>query len=305
MSVASWKNFDGWANTEVKGVVAELERFDLMRNVAELEIYGFTVVDAAKTGLSETAKRAHDVAMDLHEKRTGIRPDVKSGSTHRKTSAPALWNFVHENPVFEELMINPVGLALVRYLVGRRAMLSESAMFMKGPHGTHDAALSLQSNKLQLGLHCDYILRPEPFPPYAEECNLTFLLTDYTIENGAISFIPGSHKHRRYPRAGDQVDDQIVAVEAPRGSLVLINDGVWHGSLPSTHEGLRVGMALRYCRPHIFRRERFNELPAGYLESRPAIVQELMRGYEFTVQDHGAKDIEAFGKFPRYMSVFS
>ena len=305
MSIATWNDMANWPQSEVKDLAAELTRLDLMKNAAELEMYGFTVVDAAKTGLGEAAGRAFEAAVDIQERRTGVRPDVETGSTHRTTSAPVAWHFVHEDTVFEELALNPYGLALVNYLVGRRAMLSESAIFMKGPFGKHDAALSMKGEKLQLGIHCDYILRPEPFPPYAEECNLTFLLTDYTIENGALALVPGSHKHRRYPTPGDKVEDQLVAIEAPRGSIVLINDATWHGSLPSSVPGLRVGMALRYCRPHVFRRERFDDLPENYLAGKPERLKEVMGGFEFHPVDHGPKDIEAFKKFPRIPSVFS
>jgi ectoine hydroxylase-related dioxygenase (phytanoyl-CoA dioxygenase family) len=305
MNVPTFRQLRGWPKTEVSELAQEIDRLGLMRNVAELELYGFTVVDAAVTGASQAAQRAFDAAIDLHEHRTGVRPDVRTGSTHTKTSAPVLWHFVHEHPAFQELLLNPVGLALVSYIVGRRAMLSESAVFMKGPHGTHGNALSLAGEKLQLGLHCDYILRPPPFPPYVEECNLTFTLTDYTVANGAIALVPGSHRQRRYPLPADRAEEEIVAVEAPKGSIILINDATWHGSLPSTVPGLRVGMAFRFCRPYVWRRERFDDLPAGFFEGKPERLRELMGGFEFHPVDHGPKDIEQFKKFNPAPTVYS
>lgn len=305
MSFPTFNKMDSWADTELKTLSRDLERLGLFRNVAELDLYGFTVIDASKTGAQEACERARKAAMRLHEKRRGVVPDEKEGSTHRTTSAPVLWRLVHEDPAFEELMLNPYGLALVEYLVGRRAMLSESAIFMKGPHGKHDAALSVSGKTLQLGMHADYILRPEPFPSYAEECNLTFLLTDYSVANGALALVPGSHKHRRRPSPNDNVEDQLVAIEAPQGSIVLINDATWHGSLPSTVPGLRVGMALRYARPYIWRREAWDDIPAGYLDGKPQRLKELMGGFVFTTQDHGPKDLESFSRFPPYPSVYS
>lgn len=305
MTIPTYKDLQSWPKSELTDMAKDLERYGLMRHIGELEMYGFTVVDAAVTGAADASKRAHDAAIDLLEKRTGVRPDTEKGSTHTKTSAPVLWHFVHEHPAFQDLMLNPVGLALVNYLLGRRAMLSESAVFMKGPYGSHGNALSLPGEKLQLGIHCDYILRPPPFPPYAEECNLTFLLTDYTIENGALAVVPGTHKHRRYPLPADKAEEGIVAIEAPRGSIVLLNDALWHGSLPSSVPGLRVGMALRFCRPYVWRRERFDDIPESFFEGKPQRLKELMGGFEFHTVDHGPEDIKQFSKFNPQPTVFS
>jgi len=305
MTIATFKDRRTWPQTELSQLADDIERFGLMRNIAELELYGFTVVDAAVTGAADVAQRAFDASIDLLERRTGVRPDIATGSTHTRTSAPVMWNFVHEHAAFQELLLNPVGLALVQYILGRRALLSESTVFMKGPFGKHANALSLPGEKLQLGLHCDYILRPPPFPPFAEECNLTYLLTDYSIANGALALVPGSHKLRRYPLAGEGAESQIVAVEAPRGSIVLINDATWHGSLPSRVPGLRTGLAFRFCRPYVWRRERFENIPAAFFEGKPPRLKELMIGFEFHTLDHGAQDIEQFKKFNPNPTVFS
>jgi len=305
MPIPRFNDVSTWPEGELKSLAGQLQELDLLRHIGELELYGFTVVDASLTGAQAIAQRAFEASIDIVERRTGIRPDTEKGSTHTKSAAPVAWHFAHEDDAFPELMINPVATTLLNYLIGYRCMLSESALFMKGPGGSHDAQLSVAGDKLQLGLHSDYILRPEPFPAIPEECNLTWLLTDYTVDNGAIVFVPGSHHQRRRPTPADQAEDQIVAVEAPQGSLILINDATWHGSLPSKVPGLRVGLALRFCRPHVFRRERFDDLPHGYLDGKSERFIELMGGYEFHTQDHGPKDIEQFGRWPRPQTVYS
>lgn len=303
--VASWSSPAEWPDAELRNLHEELERYDLYKNVAELEIYGFTVVDASKTGATGAAKRAFEAAVNLVERRSGQRPDVEKGSTHGDTALPVAFHFVHEDPAFQELMVNPVAVALTRYLLGRRCMLSESTIFMKGPQTVkYSGSISGSSEIMQLGMHCDYILRPEPFPSYAEECNTTFMLTDYTIENGAIAVVPGSHKHRRRPKPGE-AEDQLVGIEAPQGSIIILNDATWHGSLPSVTPGLRVGMAMRYSRPHIWRRERFDDLPEGFLEGKSQTFRELMGEYEFHVVDHGPIDRAQLRKHGAYPSVYS
>jgi ectoine hydroxylase-related dioxygenase (phytanoyl-CoA dioxygenase family) len=94
---------------------------------------------------------------------------------------------------------------------------------------------------------------PEPFPTIAPFCNLTWLLSDYTRDGGALAFVPGSHRLCRQPQPGEGVD-QAVAVEAPMGSMVLWHGNTWHGSFPRTEPGLRTGIAFglarEYFHPH-------------------------------------------------------
>jgi ectoine hydroxylase-related dioxygenase (phytanoyl-CoA dioxygenase family) len=310
MDIARWGDLSTWPESEIRAIAEQIDELDLYRNIAELDMYGFTVVDASVTGARDTAQRAFERVVDLAEERTGERPDVETGLTHSsyaKSAVPCVYKFVHEDVVFQELMLHPIAVALVTYLLGQRCVLSESALFMKGPAESDERLnhLSITGKKLLLGLHSDYILRPEPFPAYAEECNLTWMLTDYSVDNGALAIVPGSHRQRRRPNAGDDVEDQLVAIEAPQGSLVLINDATWHGALPSTVPGLRAGLALRFCRPFVARREVFEDLPDDLTEGKSARFAQFMGGTVFHVQDHGDLDRAAFATWPRFPTVYS
>ena len=103
--------------------------------------------------------------------------------------------------------------------------------------------------------------------------NATYVLTDYTRAGGSLCYVPGSHRLRRQPLpsedfsyggtsftrafgrvdAGEQVicDDPpgVVAVEAPRGSLVVWHGHTWHGAFARTSPGLRVNLILVFAAP--------------------------------------------------------
>lgn len=249
-------NIEGWADTEQKAVATEIARLGLEREAYELEVFGLTVVPADRTGAVDLCTRAFERVCELIEERTGTVPDAVNGSTHVDVFLPSLHHVIHEDSAFQDLLMHPAGLALASLLVGQRCILSVTEVFMKGP-ATQESGNSLgmgaSGEGLQLGLHSDMVTFPEPFPYNAQFCNATWLLSDYTRENGALAFVPGSHRWCRQPNDGEAVE-QAVPVEAPKGSLVIWHGNTWHGSYPRTSPGLRTGIAFglarEYFHPH-------------------------------------------------------
>ena len=243
-----------WPESDIKQMAAEIDRLGLHRNVCELDLFGLTVVDASVLGVQEQVSRALERVLDLVEEKTGTRPDVSGGTTHQDVSLPSLHNIVLRDPVFADLLTHPVLLALMTYLVGERGVYAATEVFMKGPASEgNKAPLGItKTDGLQLPLHSDLLMHPEPFAPYAEMCNATWLLSDYSREEGALAFVPGSHRLCRNPR-DHEAEDQAVAVEAPRGSLVMWHGNTWHGSFPRKVPGLRTGLAFELIRCYLDR----------------------------------------------------
>jgi ectoine hydroxylase-related dioxygenase (phytanoyl-CoA dioxygenase family) len=179
------------------------------------------------------------------EQRSGVRPDLATGASHQNVFFPTLYFFLFEDRLFEEWLLHPVMLALVSYLLGESCVLHATTVFMKGP--TDPVPAESAPGGLQLGLHSDQTMVPDPFPPYALICGATLLLTDYTKEDGALAYVPGSHRRARHP-VGDEAVADAIAVEAPAGSLVIHHGALWHGSFPRVNPGLRIGMAYAFSR---------------------------------------------------------
>jgi ectoine hydroxylase-related dioxygenase (phytanoyl-CoA dioxygenase family) len=59
------------------------------------------------------------------------------------------------------------------------------------------------------------------------------MLDDFTLENGALRVVPGSHRWKRLPQ--DALSDPLaphdgeVLVTAPAGTVVVMNAHAWHG----------------------------------------------------------------------------
>jgi ectoine hydroxylase-related dioxygenase (phytanoyl-CoA dioxygenase family) len=113
---------------------------------------------------------------------------------------------------------------------------------------------------VRTGIHADWAqfemptMAVEPFG-----ANFNYLLTDYSKDDGGLSFVPGSHRWRRLPSKEESTywADNAQAVEAPAGSMVIWGDHTWHGSYPKTTDGLRLMILGMYNRPHMQTQEAY------------------------------------------------
>lgn len=125
-----------------------------------------------------------------------------------------VWNLLGRAPVFAELVEHPVALRLLRSVLGWPMLLGNLSGNITGPGGS--AGL----------LHADQIFVPEPWPAQPQGANAAWAVDDFTADNGATCFVPGSHLWNRSPRPDDAVD--AVPMEVSAGSLVVFDSRVWH-----------------------------------------------------------------------------
>jgi hypothetical protein len=237
----------GAASNEGTGYLAEtyaeITELGLTANVAELDAYGFTIVEPDRVAAPGLQVRALEAVLTLHERRTGqaIAPDDVGSA-----SLPDYYALYHaalfEDPVFQEMVIHPIVLALARYLTGRSCELSDFAPYLR----------SQGSSATQL--HSDAAGVPPPMPSYAQVCNVTWIHSDYSKDNGALAIVPGSHRFCRAPLAsetnGYRHDSPFpaIAVEAPAGSLICWHGNTWHGAWKRRNPGVRVATIMYFCR---------------------------------------------------------
>ena len=252
---------------ETEAIWAEINRLDLTYHIAELEVRGYTVVPPEKVAPPAFIARLRKAILDVSERRYGVRPDENEGATHTGSNNPfgqLMAYMLFEDPVFQEAMLNPVGLALTRYMLGANAIASNCIALIKGP------------GAVDLHLHADHVLMPSPFPQQPHVCNVTFALSDYSEDNGALCFVPGSHKHNRAPLPMEGLD-QRVPVIAPAGSLIFWGGSTWHGAFARRAPGLRVNLLMAMMRPNMRPQEAYREnVSPEMLERHPPRFATLM-----------------------------
>ena len=235
-----------------EAIQKEIDRLGLQSYIDELDEKGFTVLPPEIASPNHLADRLLEGVLDVAEKRSGVRPNVDDGATHAgfesKYGGESPWGemlriLTLEGPVFEEALMNPVLLAMTTYMLGYSMVVSSYSALVKGKGDTC------------FNFHSDTLL-PAPWPDHALVCNGSYVLTDYNRENGSIAFVPGSHKLGRGPVNGEEVvgeggNPDAIAVEAPRGSLIVWHGKTWHGAYNRQTEGLRIVIPILFARPYM------------------------------------------------------
>jgi len=132
---------------------------------------------------------------------------------------------------------------------------------------------------------------PEPHPPLVD--NTMWPLDEFTAENGATRFIPGSHKWEpgRTPTPDDCVE---TAVMSP-GSAMFYLGSLWHGGGANQTDRPRLGVILEYAAGWLRQQENHClAVPSAVVAGLPERLQELL-GYNIYPPFVGYVD----GKHPR------
>jgi ectoine hydroxylase-related dioxygenase (phytanoyl-CoA dioxygenase family) len=74
-----------------------------------------------------------------------------------------------------------------------------------------------------------------------------YMLDDFTEVNGATRFVPGSHKFSGYAEDGKSYEDEVL-VTGKKGSVVIFNGALWHGSSTKKDDSSRWAVILGYGR---------------------------------------------------------
>lgn len=255
-----------WSATPILNELhCEIREKGLEGNLAELESYGFTVVEGAfdpettmalRDRIIEIAEDVNKRSFDLENQKEGTTPD---GSP---SDVALIYYLLYKDPIFKQAVVNDKSLPLITYLLGEQCVLSSLTCHLKGPGG---AGLALHSDN-GFGL-------PEPFPPYAMVANCNYALTDYTEEGGCFAVVPGSHRLGRRPRGSEQVIieegrfEHVIPVEVPAGSAIIWHGNTWHGSYPRKIPGLRINLSTFYCRESLRPQEDYvGNAPEGFLD---------------------------------------
>lgn len=259
------------------------------RYVDELERQGLCVVPPEVTGLTQD-RVSRMVDLLLERARTMIACDfsvnegpdaeleydpdaepvgivARTGSRPEQLVVQRLTSYHRE---FRDLAVNPVAIALVRHMIGEnRTRFSSNQSFIKWS-GTFGYGRSL-------GMHTDQSALPLPWGASAFNANTNWCLTDYSMEGGALAYIPASHLRNRKPAPGD-VQKDAVPVEAKAGSLIVFHGATWHGAYPRLISGLRITVANFYRHLMVTPQEDFrNSVDRGLANDccNPELFREL------------------------------
>jgi ectoine hydroxylase-related dioxygenase (phytanoyl-CoA dioxygenase family) len=150
-----------------------------------------------------------------------------------------LANLVDKGEIFQRVIAHPALLPHVRQVLGPAFKLSSL-----------NARLVPPGNTGRQPLHTDMGAVPDEQGYWV--CNTVWMLDDFTTDNGATRFIPGSHRWGKLPQ--EALPDpaaphpEEVQVTGKAGTVVVMNAHLWHGGMENRSATSRTALHAFYVR---------------------------------------------------------
>ena len=205
---------------------------------SDLDEHGYAVIeDAAPLELFDRLRDAIVRITEEHNARGSTPFDFGPNTS-------MIYRLLARDDVFLEAALAPTLVEVMEHLLGAGYVANATTGSM------------LHAGAQPGPLHADNQFFPEPFPPQVQIATAIWCLDDFSGELGSTHVVPGSHRFGRQPRMGEGVAEAI-AVDAPRGSIVVWTGHTWHRSGGRTAPGMRVALHTACSRPHIRRFEAY------------------------------------------------
>ncbi len=94
---------------------------------------------------------------------------------------------------------------------------------------------------------------PRMIPGYCTNMGATVLLDDFTEDNGATYYLPGSHRQAAAP-SDEEFTRNARRLVAPAGSVLFFDALLWHAGGDNRTSSWRHALTLNMCRPFMKQR---------------------------------------------------
>ena len=115
----------------------QAESLGLLDHLDHLDEYGYTIVPPELVAPAEFRERLLDAVLAVNEERSGDKikaSDVSTTQFDPELPGRAHWAILAEDPVFQELVMNPTVLTMAKYLCGNSVLLSDLNCILKQKH---------------------------------------------------------------------------------------------------------------------------------------------------------------------------
>ncbi len=258
MEIGNWKS-----TAELNDIYRQARELGVETNIAELEAFGFTIVEPEKVAPKGFADRMLSALLRIADAEDPMAVDLGTrAQKDRPVYGRNIFHLLAKDPIFAEAVMNPVALTLGKYLMGASCRLLSNVAFLK----KGDAGCTK--------VHSDSVGMPPPLPSFGHVCNVSWILTDYTEETGTFFIVPGSHRYCRHPTPieqpkmmdGPNENDIGMPIIAKPGSLFIFHGNTWHGTYPKKDAAVRAHVVTALCRNYVDPAEDFSDVPDAIVE---------------------------------------
>ena len=218
----------------------------------EVTTRGFTVVPDAL----DAAEVAH--LIEVLERL--VKEDLAHPDPRRRADDWMSFNGALRDDAIASVVTHPNILPLVEAILGSTCIMYACVSSSMPPNGTNYSRR----------IHVD---SPRVIPGCPTNIGALVALTDFTDENGATRFLPGSFE--RLDRPGEEEYDRDAVTVYPRaGSVVIFNARTWHTGGDNATDRPRHALTVNYCRS--FMRQHF-DFPRMIPADRAATLSPVLR----------------------------
>ena len=245
---------------------------DLALAAADLDEFGYCLVENALSAEEVIKLRRRLEEQAAGEKQRGLaHEDAGPNDTGVNQR---VWFLVNKGKAFRDLLLHNVVQTLVRHVLGDEFLLSSFTANIAKPRGV-------------MGLHTDQWWMPKPVQPGQETvkpgsmtgarfrgrrlshgdtapsesmspavaCNVMWMLTDFTEENGATHVVPRSHLSGKQPDVDLDKDVESIPAVAPAGTAMVFEGRLWHSTGANVSDAPRLGALSYFCAPQFRQQE--------------------------------------------------
>lgn len=207
--------------------------------VNNIEKNGFTIIEGLLNAKEcETYK---NLINHLYDKYSKFYPKAESSvkKFHSGGIIKMLYNLHNKDIAFFKLIDHPKATPIIKYFLQKGSYQNSEPFILK-----LSTARSPYNKTQKQQLHIDSGIPGSAFPLVIQTI---WALDDFTKENGSTRIVLGSHKIQEFAEDGKTYKNEIN-LNIPRGSLVIYDGGLWHGSGEKKTDGDRWAVINTYAR---------------------------------------------------------
>lgn len=194
--------------------------------ITHLDTYGYCLLEDRIPATVTAALAAR--CLELH-----ADPQYKS-LIHGDQYYQTLFGMVNLDDRVWQCAAHPDTVAIARHFLGPNCRVVEACSKPTWPGAPAQA------------LHVDSAGNFNQVPDVPWMINTIWMLTDFTVENGATGVVPMSHRSR-LKRPPDHLDPSLIRpVTGRAGSVMLWHGGAFHIARANTSSQIRVGLNIAY-----------------------------------------------------------
>jgi len=197
-----------------------------------------------------------------------IAEDLGHPDPRRRNDDWMAFNGALRDDAIAEVVTHPNILPNVEAILGPTCIMYACVSSTMPPNGTN----------FSMRIHVD---SPRVIPSYPTNVGVMVALTDFTEQNGATRFLPGSFE-RTDPPPPEEFERDAEMVFPRAGSAVLFNARTFHSGGVNRTDAPRHAVTVNYCRSYM--RQSFDFVRMVPPERAPALSPTLRRVLGFDVR---------------------